>query len=578
MSFVSAAPELLQGAAQDLASISSVLREGTATASGPTTAIAAAAHDEVSIAIASMFGSYGQRFQALSTEAQAFHQQFVELMNAGAGAYASAEAANAEQALSGAGLGHLGGEISQGLVGAVTAIEGDGLGGAVAGHLRADLNGVSSAIHGAPASLAGAIQTGGQALSRSLTGVGASVGPLHVGGVANAEQNMLGALGTSVQRLIGPISGASTGLATIAGPYQTLFADTAANLHALNAIWSANPAPLLHQFLTNQTGYAQTMAAGLQTFIHNLPVELANLPANFQASIQRLLAFNPVPYLQQFVANQRSYAQIIAASLNNAAHDFGVGLVALPAAFQSAFGALVAGDVSGAVSDVVQGFVNLFFTGFSVTTVGNTLVITPTGSLADLIPILAIPGQMAQNFTDLLPTGSIPAQISQNFTNVVNTVTDTSITSTLSVRLRPLPPSVSLVNTFGLPVALALDAAGAPINALYALNASATAFVDAVQTGDGVGAVTAVLDSPAVVANGFLNGESTLPLTFNIGGFTATIDLPLDGILVPPTPYTATVTLPPPFGAVTVPVGGTPVSGIAAGLHYAAEQLAAAIA
>ena len=50
--------------------------------------------------------------------------------------------------------------------------------------------------------------------------------------------------------------------------------------------------------------------------------------------------------------------------------------------------------------------------------------ITPTGALGDLLPILSIPGQMAQNFTNLLPAGSIAAHMSQNFTNVIKTVTD----------------------------------------------------------------------------------------------------------------------------------------------------------
>jgi hypothetical protein len=238
----------------------------------------------------------------------------------------------------------------------------------------------------------------------------------------------------------------------------------------------------------------------------------------------------------------------------------------------------MAGDVSGAVSDITQGFASLVFTGFNVQQTGlTTFAISPTGSLADLLPILAIPGQMAQNLTDLLPAGSIPAQISQNFTNLINTGADTSVTAALAVNVVIFPPSVnvSLANTFGLPVALALDAVGAPIDTLNAVDASATAFVNAVQTGDGLGAAAAVLDAPAVVANGFLNGETTLPVGFTFGAFPTTINVPLNGILVPPTPYIATVGT--PLGTVTVPVGGTPLSGAIAGLYYASGQLASAI-
>jgi hypothetical protein len=96
MSFVIATPDLVQGAAQDLAGIGSSLAEATATAAGPTTGVAAAAQDEVSIAIASLFGGVGQEFQALSAQAQAFHATFVQTLTTSAGAYAATEAANAE--------------------------------------------------------------------------------------------------------------------------------------------------------------------------------------------------------------------------------------------------------------------------------------------------------------------------------------------------------------------------------------------------------------------------------------------------------------------------------------------------
>src|ERR1700678_2448310 len=95
MSFVIAAPDAVQGAAQGLAGIRSSLARATSASAGPTTGIAAAASDEVSIAIASLFGNVGQEFQALSAQAQGFHAQFVTAMNAGAAAYAGAEAASA---------------------------------------------------------------------------------------------------------------------------------------------------------------------------------------------------------------------------------------------------------------------------------------------------------------------------------------------------------------------------------------------------------------------------------------------------------------------------------------------------
>ena len=95
MSFVIAAPEFVASAASDLAGIGSMIGEANAAAVAPTTAVVAAAGDEVSAAIASLFSSHAQAYQTLSAQAAAFHNQFVQLMNAGAGQYGAAEAANA---------------------------------------------------------------------------------------------------------------------------------------------------------------------------------------------------------------------------------------------------------------------------------------------------------------------------------------------------------------------------------------------------------------------------------------------------------------------------------------------------
>lgn len=52
----------------------------------------------------------------------------------------------------------------------------------------------------------------------------------------------------------------------------------------------------------------------------------------------------------------------------------------------------------------------------------------------------------------------------------------------------------------------------------------------------------------------------------------------MNGLLVPPTTYTATVSNIPVAGTLTVPVGGTLISGLATGLlAYAPQQLALAI-
>ena len=102
MSFVSVVQDSASEAAGTLAGIGSELSAARTAAAAPTTGVAAAAEDEVSIAIARVFGNFGQEFQAVSAEAQAFHEQFVDKLAVGIGQYLSAEAANVQQTLLGA--------------------------------------------------------------------------------------------------------------------------------------------------------------------------------------------------------------------------------------------------------------------------------------------------------------------------------------------------------------------------------------------------------------------------------------------------------------------------------------------
>ena len=479
MSFVSTVPDLIETAAGDLAGIRSTLSAATAAAAPSTTGVATAAADEVSVAISALFDTHGQQFQALSAQAEAFHSEFVQLLNSGAASYLSAEAAN----------------VRQGLLSAV---------------------------------------------SGSTRATGAAFGAI-----------------------------AASGTGDIAGPYQQLFANTSANLQALGSELRANPKPFLRQFLANQRVYAQTTVAEIQSAIQGFP---GNVRPAIQAFIQSLKNFDLEAFLQTVVQQQIGYAQTIGAALQNAAMDFGTGLQALPASFQSAFQALQTGNVSGAVNDITSGFVNLFYTGIDVQSTGPITAIvatlTPEGTIGSLLPILTVPVEMAQNFTNFLPAGSVPELISQNFTNVLATGLDTSLVANAGVFIRFLPtPAVGFTASVfsGVPVTILLGAVGAPVNALTALGTSVSAFTDAVQTGNAAGAVGALIDAPAVVTNGLLNGHMYLPINFDISGYPTTIDLPLDGLLVPPSTYPATISVPvPPFGTIVVTsqVGGTPFGGL----------------
>lgn len=405
---VTVAPEQVQAAAQDLAGIRAQLAESAAGAAGATTAIVPAAADQVSAAISAIFGDVGQEFQSLNAQAQAFHAEFVSLLNAGAGSYASAEIANAEPLLGSAAM-------------------------PAAAGLPIGLNPVlPGAIPGLPGVLTG--------LQTSWTGVVNSLLP----GLVNVQ------------------SGAGPFFTGIAGPYQALVYNTWNNLNSLTGGWLADPFPFLRQVVANQMGYGQIIATALQT-------------GNFQ-------------------------------------------------------------------------------------------------------PISAIPGA-----------------ISHNLANLIGTLSNTNVTSSLVVQELLPTPSLTLDNAVGLPLVFGASLLGPPAATLEAAGFSATAFTSAVQAGNGSAAFAALVDAPAVIANGFLNGQATYPYALNLSSLTGpevgnianisvVANFPLDGILHPSGyyPVTATVTLldNSVVGPIDVNlgVGSTPFTGLLPFLvNYAPQQLARAI-
>ncbi|OBK53257.1 PE-PPE domain-containing protein [Mycobacterium sp. 1081908.1] len=95
MSDLITVPETLASAAADVQSIGSTIDAAGTNAAARTTGLLAAAADEVSAAIANLFGAYGREYQALLGQAASFHSQFTQALGAAAAAYAQAEATNA---------------------------------------------------------------------------------------------------------------------------------------------------------------------------------------------------------------------------------------------------------------------------------------------------------------------------------------------------------------------------------------------------------------------------------------------------------------------------------------------------
>src|ERR1700734_3126876 len=94
MAYVSTAPAAIAAAATQLEGIGNSFTAESTAAAAPTTAIAPAASDEVSVLQAGVFSSYGQLYQTVSAEAQAIHQQFVNLLQSSSGSYSDTEGAN----------------------------------------------------------------------------------------------------------------------------------------------------------------------------------------------------------------------------------------------------------------------------------------------------------------------------------------------------------------------------------------------------------------------------------------------------------------------------------------------------
>jgi hypothetical protein len=94
-SFVSASLGDFGAAAQNLTGIGSSIASANSAAAASTMHVAAAAQDEVSAAIAALFGAHGQEYQARAAQTALFHDRFVQALTSGGNAYGNTEAASA---------------------------------------------------------------------------------------------------------------------------------------------------------------------------------------------------------------------------------------------------------------------------------------------------------------------------------------------------------------------------------------------------------------------------------------------------------------------------------------------------
>jgi hypothetical protein len=212
MSFVTTAPAAITAAATQLEGVGTSFATESSAAAGSTTAIAPAAADEVSILQSGAFSTYGQLYQTVSAQAQAIHQQFVNLLQSSSGSYQETEGANQAGAAASS-LANTGSSAAaQPAQGTLTDL----------------INGLTSFLSvGGPAGF----------LSTNLTSV-----PLdEVGNFASAESDLIGMGGGG---LLTALAGPSTASADLGGLGSGLVGDVSP-VGAVGGVGGMGAAPVL---------------------------------------------------------------------------------------------------------------------------------------------------------------------------------------------------------------------------------------------------------------------------------------------------------------------------------------------
>ncbi len=198
MSLLNTQPAAISAAATQLEGIGNSFAAESSAAASSTTDVLPAATDEVSILQAGVFSTYGQLYQSVSAQAQAIHQQFVQLLNQSSGSYQETESANQAGAAANAlsnGAGSAGSAASQAATDPIT--------------------GLAGLISGLTSTLSGSV------LNSNLV----NLGNIQVGNYASAASDMIGVTsGGLLTALSGPatagadIGGLGSALATDVGP------------------------------------------------------------------------------------------------------------------------------------------------------------------------------------------------------------------------------------------------------------------------------------------------------------------------------------------------------------------------
>ncbi len=437
-------PGLVATATGQLADIGASIGETAAAASAPTTQIAVAASDEVSAAVARLFGTLGAEFQQANAQAAAFHAEFVRVLSTSAAAYIGAEIANAEKQLldtsaAAAATDPLGGLLGS-ILGGGTSTSGTGLGGLLGGSgglldpiLFGGTGGLLGPLIGGNGVLTSLVGNGpfGSILNSAGQQFGAGISALIGGTGGQFLTGQLQGLGSLLFPGLFPTTGVVTTAPAVGGAWQQPFINTGNNLAALNAAFAADPFPLLRQIVANQQGYAMQIGAEL-AYVAQHPALVG------QASLAYLMSGGPALAVQTAVNGTLSGTagnwQTLSTSFSAFNRDLSANLAHFPSDWAKVNQDLATGQYHLAVTDGTSAVLNVFLSGFDTHNLADIKLVGPVG---DLFPVISLPGQNLSGLSTLMPAHSVPAQMTNNLGRFFTALADTSVSTTISGTVNP---------------------------------------------------------------------------------------------------------------------------------------------
>ncbi|GFG65736.1 PE family protein [Mycobacterium kubicae] len=514
VSFLATTPQLVTAAAENLAGLGSNLGQATAAAARGTTGVAAAAADEVSLAIAQVFGSFGEEFQAVNAQAAAFHSEFVRLLNGSAAAYVATEIANAQQ----------------NVMSAVNAPAQTLLSGVAA----------SPAAAAADILIPGAYQ---RLIVNTVTNLQALGNAWGADPFPFLRQFLANQLGYGQQ--------IATGFASTFQNAPLLLANLPATIQANIQTLANFPAAFYaQQFITTQIGFAQAFANAVSDGIATLLPGLPAFGAGLQQAFGTLLTGN---YYGAVVDVARAYANLLVTGFDPGNVTFGTAGFA---------------TITATVNPRLLGPLGDLFTIMN-------LPGQEAQFLTSLMPP-SIPRQIAQNFTNVLNTltnPSISATLALPLTNLAGGSLSAFFGLPLVAAYASAGAPFSALGALALS-ATNIEQALASGNLLGALGA----FIDApAATLDGFLNAQTLVTQSIVLPNNLPIGPPSISIDLHLPfdgllvpphPVTATVHVPSFPVLGIPTLATD----------FDVPIFGTPFSGLIPLLvNYIPQQLAHAI-